>query len=256
MEDELKTEKQQTGKKSLGDYQTFKSKMPVTSKGKVVVEQLAKPHNMDVFGSLTAERKLVKDRIKKKQEEEKTTGVQKANSKAGKLQANQTNIQNQAVPYSSRNNRGQVRFTYNEGVAKIPGVFNEGCRVEVKIKTEVNQYDFLNLNSIARTSAMQSHFNILEACLKKQLNQEAFEDFFSPVQTCQRVCGRVINISTEEQKMKEQAIGLFNANYEPDCRLRLNMNEVPSFSLLEGEVIVAEGFMDTKKFNVNRIWKP
>jgi len=32
--------------------------------------------------------------------------------------------------------------------------------------------------------------------------------------------------------------------------------EVPQFSLYEGEIIVAEGFMDTKKFNVNRIWKP
>ena len=26
--------------------------------------------------------------------------------------------------------------------------------------------------------------------------------------------------------------------------------------MFEGEVIVAEGYMDTKKFNVNRIWKP
>ena len=56
--------------------------------------------------------------------------------------------------------------------------------------------------------------------------------------------------------MKEQTIGLFNANYEADCRLRLNLNEVPQFSLFEGEIIVAEGFMDAKKFNVNRILKP
>ena len=56
--------------------------------------------------------------------------------------------------------------------------------------------------------------------------------------------------------MKEHTIGLFNAAYDNDCRLRLNLNEVPSFSLVEGEIIVAEGFMDTKKFNVNRIWKP
>tara|TARA_B110000285_G_C15126955_1_gene620836 strand:- start:1897 stop:2274 length:378 start_codon:yes stop_codon:yes gene_type:complete len=34
------------------------------------------------------------------------------------------------------------------------------------------------------------------------------------------------------------------------------MSEVPQYSLFEGEIIVAEGFMDTKKFNVNRIWKP
>lgn len=56
--------------------------------------------------------------------------------------------------------------------------------------------------------------------------------------------------------MKENTIGLFDANQPTDIRLRLNLNEVPNFSLFEGEVIVAEGFMDTKKFNVNRIWKP
>ena len=56
--------------------------------------------------------------------------------------------------------------------------------------------------------------------------------------------------------MKEGTIGLFNANYDIQCRLRLNLLEVPQYSLFEGEIIVAEGFMDTKKFNVNRIWKP
>lgn len=103
---------------------------------------------------------------------------------------------------------------------------------------------------------MHRQFDILEGILKKQLGMESFDDFYSPVQTCQRVCGRVINISPEDPKLKEQYIGLFNVNYDADCRLRLNLAEVPQFSLLEGEVIVAEGFMDTKKFNVNRIWKP
>lgn len=56
--------------------------------------------------------------------------------------------------------------------------------------------------------------------------------------------------------MKEGSIGLFNAAYGGDCRLRLNLIEVPGYALFEGEIIVAEGFMDTKKFNVNRIWKP
>ena len=56
--------------------------------------------------------------------------------------------------------------------------------------------------------------------------------------------------------MKEGSIGLFNAAYGNDCRLKLNLLEVPGYSLFEGEIIVAEGFMDTKKFNVNRIWKP
>ena len=114
----------------------------------------------------------------------------------------------------------------------------------------------MNLNAGARTTAMQSHFEIVENRLKAQLKAEQFEDFYSPVQSCQRVCGRVINISTEEPKMKEHVIGLFNANYDNDCRLRLNLTEVPNFSLFEGEIIVAEGFMDTKKFNVNRLHKP
>lgn len=63
-------------------------------------------------------------------------------------------------------------------------------------------------------------------------------------------------MSTEDPKLKESSIGLFNAQYDMQCRLRLNLNEVPQYSLFEGEIIVAEGFMDTKKFNVNRIWKP
>jgi len=38
--------------------------------------------------------------------------------------------------------------------------------------------------------------------------------------------------------------------------LKLNVAEVPQYAIFEGEVIVAEGFMDSRKFNVNRIWKP
>lgn len=51
-------------------------------------------------------------------------------------------------------------------------------------------------------------------------------------------------------------MGLFNAAYDQNCRLRLNIAEVPQYAIFEGEIIVAEGFMDSKKFNVNRIWKP
>jgi DNA polymerase alpha subunit B len=40
--------------------------------------------------------------------------------------------------------------------------------------------------------------------------------------------------------------------------MKLNMNDVQKYSLFEGEIIVAEGFLDTShsKFNVNRIFKP
>ena len=62
---------------------------------------------------------------------------------------------------------------------------------------------------------MHEQFEMIEEILKKQLKMEAFDDFYSPVQTCQRVCGRVVNLSTEELKMKEGSVGLFNLNYEP-----------------------------------------
>ena len=113
-------------------------------------------------------------------------------------------------------------------MTKIPGIYNENGSLEfTNVGPEVKQYDFLNLNTTTRTSAMQAQFEIVENVMKTQLKTDQFEDFFSPIQTCQRVCGRVINISTEDAKMKEQSIGLFNATYEADCRLRLNMAEVP-----------------------------
>ena len=71
------------------------------------------------------------------------------------------------------------------------------------------------------------------------------------------ICGRVCNLSTEDAKIKEQSIGLFNGANDPEsCRIKLNVNELPQLMLFEGEVIVAEGYMDSKKFNVNRIIKP
>jgi hypothetical protein len=41
-------------------------------------------------------------------------------------------------------------------------------------------------------------------------------------------------------------------------KLKLNLTDVPKYSLFEGEIIVAEGFLDSSssKLNVNRIFKP
>ena len=40
-------------------------------------------------------------------------------------------------------------------------------------------------------------------------------------------------------------------------RVKLNLDEVKSYSVYEGEVVVAEGFSDANsKFNVNRLHKP
>jgi len=56
--------------------------------------------------------------------------------------------------------------------------------------------------------------------------------------------------------MKDESIGLFNINYDLQCKLKLNLQEIKQYALYEGEIIVAEGFMDTKKLNVTRILKP
>ena len=72
--------------------------------------------------------------------------------------------------------------------------------------------------------------------------------------------GRVINISTEDAHLREDGVGLFNVGDETSAskfRVQLNTAEVPSYSLFEGEVVVAEGFNDlNSRFNVNRIHKP
>lgn len=41
-------------------------------------------------------------------------------------------------------------------------------------------------------------------------------------------------------------------------KLKINMSDVQSYSVFEGEIIVAEGFPDNtfSRFNVNRIFKP
>ena len=48
---------------------------------------------MDIFGSLTEEKSIVKQRLKAKQEAEAAKNATPATSKAGKLQSNQTSLQ-------------------------------------------------------------------------------------------------------------------------------------------------------------------
>ena len=59
--------------------------------------------------------------------------------------------------------------------------------------------------------------------------------------------------------MRADTIGILNTSEEGSniFKLKLNVSEVPFFSLFEGEVVVAEGFTDANsKFNVNRLFKP
>lgn len=97
--------------------------------------------------------------------------------------------------------------------------------------------------------------------MKSDLKTENFDEFGLPVQECVRVIGRIVNLSTEDAILNENSVGLFSLGDSENStnvfRLKLNLSEVPTFSLFEGEIIVAEGFNDSNsRFNVNRIHKP
>ncbi len=143
----------------------------------------------------------------------------------------------------------------------MPGLYNENAKVEIIPLQTVDPYDFFNLNAIERTNCLNAHFQIIKERLRKQLGIEQFDEFGLPVHDeIQRICGRVCNMSTEDDKLKIDSIGLFNVGDEMGSKtykLRLNMSDCKSFSLFEGEVIVAEGYNDSNsRFNVSRIHKP
>ncbi len=67
-------------------------------------------------------------------------------------------------------------------------------------------------------------------------------------------------MSTEDDKLKLDSVGLLNVGEDQGIKtykVKLNMTDTKSFSLFEGEVIVAEGFNDSNsRFNVSKIYKP
>ena len=111
-----------------------------------------------------------------------------------------------------------------------------------------------------RTQYLQAQFEALEALFKQDLRCEEFSEFGEPIQDCVRIIGRVVNLSTEEATLNQDCVGLFNLGDENSAtkyRVKLNLSEVPQYSVYEGEVVVAEGFHDSNsKFNVNRLHKP
>ena len=66
-------------------------------------------------------------------------------------------------------------------------------------------------------------------------------------------------MSNEDATLNADCVGLFNLgdeNSSSKYRVKLNLHEVPQYSVYEGEVVVAEGFNDANsKFNVNRLHK-
>ena len=167
----------------------------------------------DIFSSLAYEKKQKIDRKK-----QKMTDQQDATKNMSKQRHSVGGAQNSppiaAPTYSQRKNRGTERAIYNNGVIKTPGTYNPSGNFQIESVLNCESYDFLNLTPAKRTDVLQQQFEVVENLLRTQLKTEQFEDFYSPIQTCQRVCGRVVNISTEDPKLKEINIGLFNAAYE------------------------------------------
>lgn len=162
----------------------------------------------------------------------------------------------------NRQSKGICRDTFNSAINRIPGIYNEHCQVEVEPLegAEVYEYDQFNLTATMRTQFLQGQFEALEALFKEDLRCDEFSEFGEPVQDCVRLIGRVINLSTEDAAtLNQDCIGLFNLgdeNSSTKYRVKLNLHEVPQYSVYEGEVVVAEGFNDANsKFNVNRLHK-
>lgn len=163
--------------------------------------------------------------------------------------------------YLNRKSRGENRTVFNEQIARVPGLYNAQAKVDIVPLQTVDPYDFFNLNAVERTNCLNAHFQIIKERLRKQLNIDQFDEFGLPVHDeIQRICGRVCNMSTEDDKLKVDSIGLFNVGDDmggKTYKLRLNMSDCKAFSLFEGEIVVAEGYNDSNsRFNVSRIYKP
>ncbi|CDW77872.1 dna polymerase alpha subunit b-like [Stylonychia lemnae] len=163
--------------------------------------------------------------------------------------------------YISRKSRGNQRLTFNDQITRRTGLQNIGGYFQINVKP-IEKFEILNLTSLQRVHGLQKHFDYIENVMKHQLRTETFNDLGETGTDAQRIIGRVVAFNADEEKFSENNVGLINLSEDNQFdthKMRLNMSEVKSFSLFEGEVIVAEGFIDistASKFNVTRIHKP
>ena len=54
----------------------------------------------------------------------------------------------------NRKSRGAQRQTYNQTVARVPGLYNDDARVEIEVLGEREQFDFFNLTAVERANCM------------------------------------------------------------------------------------------------------
>jgi hypothetical protein len=58
------------------------------------------------------------------------------------------------ISYRDRKSRGQIRFTFNDMINRIPGVYNEQAEFIFRSQS-IEPYDFFNLTAQARTNYLQ-----------------------------------------------------------------------------------------------------
>lgn len=83
------------------------------------------------------------------------------------------------ITYKDRKSRGLQRTTFNDGVTKIPGTYNEKGKFKVDIP-DFPKYEFFNLTSLSRTQFLQEQFEVMENALKEQFHIANFDEFGVP----------------------------------------------------------------------------
>lgn len=112
---------------------------------------------------------------------------------------------------------------------------------------------------MARVNCLDRHFKIVEAAFKEQFGVENFDEFALPTESNQLIIGRVINLNTEDSKLSQSSVSLINTSEynTQSVTIKVNLGEIPNFSLFEGEIVVVEGINShaAVAINANRIHK-
>lgn len=82
-----------------------------------------------------------------------TTNVTKASTPASILSLISQSKPSGSTEQPRASNRGEMRKSYNEGVTRVPGLYNEKAVVEVTVDP-VHEYDFMYLSTFERTNAL------------------------------------------------------------------------------------------------------
>ena len=74
--------------------------------------------------------------------------------------------------FISRKSRGNLRVAYNEQITRITGLYNERGQIQVSCATALEPFDIFNLTAGARVTALDRHFEVMQAAFKAQLKTD------------------------------------------------------------------------------------